>query len=138
MLINKREQVNGDDIKLAIDAHNENSFYRALTRETIENIAMRRNSNPIPQPKFYSNLIEQIPESDYTLTQPNFEVYDEEIQEKLKDSFLNQRGEEDSVESQPGKMQGISKRKREESKTNYKIIKIITFYLQKMQILFDK
>lgn len=81
----KRPNVNVDDIKLAIEAHNENSFYKPLSRETIEKIALRRNANPIPQPKDYSNLIDQIPESDYTLTQPNFEVYDEEIQERLKE-----------------------------------------------------
>jgi len=84
----KKQQVNVDDIKLAIEAHNENSFYKPLSRETIQNIALRRNANPIPQPKEYSNLIDQIPESDYTLTQPNFEVYDEEIQENLKEKLF--------------------------------------------------
>mmetsp|Transcript_4915 Transcript_4915/g.4690 ORF Transcript_4915/g.4690 Transcript_4915/m.4690 type:complete len:194 (-) Transcript_4915:31-612(-) len=86
----KRENVNVDDVKLAIEAHNENSFYKPLSKETIENIARRRNVNPIPAPTDFSNLIDQIPESDYTLTQPNFEVYDEEIQEKMKKKFEEQ------------------------------------------------
>ena len=87
---------------------------------------MRRNSNPIPQPKFYSNLIEQIPESDYTLTQPNFEVYDEEIQERLKNTFLNhgRAVDEDSEDSMPGKAMPTNKRKREDG--NFLLILFIS------------
>lgn len=82
--------MNIDDIKLAIEAHNENYFYKPLSRETIEKLALRRNTNPIPHPKDYSNLIDQIPDSDYTLTQPNFQVYDEEIQNEISKKFHNQ------------------------------------------------
>ena len=86
----KRENVNVDDVKLAIEAHNENSFYKPLSKCTIENIAKRRNVNPIPSPKDFSTLIDQVPDSDYTLTQPNFEVYDEEIQNTMKMKFEEQ------------------------------------------------
>lgn len=110
----KKQNVSIEDIKLAIEAHNENSFYKPLSRETIENLAKRRNANPIPQPKDYSNLIDQIPESDYTLTQPNFEVYDEEIQFKLKEKFESlYSGNKDGLSE--GK-RGGRKRKRDESK----------------------
>mmetsp|Transcript_7680 Transcript_7680/g.8682 ORF Transcript_7680/g.8682 Transcript_7680/m.8682 type:complete len:216 (-) Transcript_7680:84-731(-) len=117
----KRDHVNVDDIKLAIEAHNENSFYKSLNRETIEKIAMRRNANSIPQSKFYSNLIDQIPESDYTLTQPNFEVFDEEIQDKLKDQFLNQNrgGKDDEYKNSPSNKRSTgSKRRRDRDQSD--------------------
>ena len=91
----KRQNVNVDDINLAIEAHNENAFYKPLSMNTVEKIALRRNVNPIPHPKDYSGLIDHIPKDEYTLTKPNFHVYDEEIQMKLEDKFTRRRTHSD-------------------------------------------
>lgn len=66
----QQPEIDIEDIKLAIEIHNENIFNKPLNQDIVRDLARRRNMEPIPALSKSSTLHEKLPES--RLTEPNF------------------------------------------------------------------
>ena len=85
MLTNKRKTVNVHDIDFAIKAHNKSAFYKPLSLKTVEMITEKKNATRLPKLGSFMEFHSIIPEQEFLLTQPNFHIYDEEIEMNLKE-----------------------------------------------------
>ena len=91
--------IKADDVKLAIEMYNENNFNKPLPLETIREFAKIRNKLPLPEikKKTQGNIGDQLPQADYRLTNPNFQINNEEIEKNIQDNLDSEMKDESFI-----------------------------------------